>query len=59
MEEERKKEVRGDRQPEGKERGRLKGTLEGGRRSSEQDTEQERRHRFNWREGEIEVKVEG
>lgn len=37
----------------------MKGTLEGGRWSFEQDIEQERRRRFNWREGEIEVEVEG
>lgn len=37
----------------------MKRALEGGRWSFKQDVEQERRHRFSWRDAEIEVEVEG
>lgn len=56
---ERKKEVRGERQLERRREGDWRGHWKGGRWSFKQDIEQETRHRFSWREEEIEVEVEG
>lgn len=59
LEMERKKEVRGERQLERRREGDWREHWKGVDGSFKQDIEQERRHRFSWREDEMEVKVEG